>query len=247
MGLIARIVASFDAIKPVSTLTGLDGEFDQLTGAGGLLNGGSSSNRILTKYNHATEPVAEFDQLGAGNILLLKQSGATKLTITNAGLVTPASTSVNTGFNADQVDGIEGANIAKLDTHKTAWSAVWLIDDPSTFTLADDSILPVWLVPEGNIIAVTKIKVVYRGGSHTSGGSVTFAHVRRNAAGAGAASITAISLNNTNNAAVTTYSADFNVSLAAGDQVSLQIASRSGTITERKVSVALIGTQKFTT
>lgn len=256
--LLSRVVASFDAIKPVPNLTGLDGEFNQLEGASGVLNGGTTAFKLLVKSSDATDPPVEIDQIGAGPLAEWKQNGTLKASIANSGQVVSAvatgtapfsvaSTTVVTNLNADTVDGIEGANIAKLDTHKTAFSIGWFIDDPSTFTLADDSLLPAFIVPENNSMVVTGIKIMWAGGSRTAGASVTFQHVKRNAAGGGAASITSINLDNTNNTARTTYAAAFGQNLTAGDQVTLQISARSGSVTERKVSIALIGTQKFTT
>src|SRR5262245_21875455 len=85
MALISRFLASFQAGIPVQTLNPLDGEFNQLVGTNGILNGGSTSNRILTKYNHATEPVVECDQLGAGLIAQFKQNGVEKAKVANNG------------------------------------------------------------------------------------------------------------------------------------------------------------------
>src|SRR5262245_63790258 len=85
MPTLSRNVASFDAIKPVPDLNGLDGEFNQLVGTAGALNGGGSAKRILVKYNHATEPVLEVDQLGAGLIFQGKQNGVEKIRVENDG------------------------------------------------------------------------------------------------------------------------------------------------------------------
>lgn len=242
----ARTTASFDAIKPVSSLVLLDDELNDMKGAAGFLNGGTTAKKLLIKTSDGSDPPVDCDQIGAGLLARWKQNGSNKVTLSNAGLFTMVNTAVNTGFNADQVDGIEGANIAKLDTNVAAWSMTWSIDDPSTFTLSDDTLLPVWLVPAGTSIAITKIKVVYYSGSHTAGGSVTFAHTKRNSAGAGAAFVTGISLDNTNNTIRTTYSANFSVALSEGDQIACSISARSGTVSERKVSIVLCGTQKLT-
>jgi len=85
MALLARTTASFDAIKPVPDLVKLDNEFNQLVGSNGALNGGSTGNRVLTKYSHATEPVLELDQLGAGPIQIWKKSGTARTTLDNVG------------------------------------------------------------------------------------------------------------------------------------------------------------------
>lgn len=253
-----RTTASFDAIKPVTSLTLLDNEFNQYVGASGIFNGGTTATKLLIKSSDAADPPVEIDQTGAGPLAEWKQNGTLKASIANSGQIVSAvatgtapfsvaSTTKVTNLNADFVGDVPIGNLAQLSQHQTAWSVSWFIEDPSAFTVADDSLLPAWIVPAGNSIAVTKIKVVYTGGSHTSGGDVTFAHVKRNSAGAGSTSITSLHLDNTNNTARTTYSADFAVSLSEGDQITCQIAARSGTISERKVTISLIGKQKFTT
>jgi len=247
-----RTTASFDAIKPVSSLVLLDDELNDIKGATGFLNGGTTGKKLLVKTSDAADPPIECDQVGAGPIAEWKQNGTLKVSINNTGQVVSAvtagdsplivaSTTVVTNLNADKVDGLD------LEGNKTAWSVSWYIADPSTFPTGDDSDLPQWIVPAGNTIAVTKVKVVFRSGSHTSGGDITFAHIKRNSSGGSPSFITGIDLDNTNNTLGQVYSADFAASLTEGDQISVQISARSGTISERKVTISLHGTQKFTT
>ncbi len=248
----SRNTASFDAIKPVPSLVLLDDELNDIKGATGFLNGGTTGKKLLVKTSDAADPPIECDQVGAGPIAEWKQNGTLKVSINKTGQVvsavatgnsplTVASTTVVTNLNADKVDGFD------LAGDRVPWSISWYIDDPSTFPTGDDSDLPQWIVPAGNTIAVTKVKVVYRSGSHTAGGDITFAHIHRNSSGGAAAFITGIDLDNTNNTLGQVYSANFAASLAEGDQISVQISSRSGTISERKVTISLQGTQKFTT
>jgi len=247
-----RTTASFDAIKPVSSLVLLDNEFNQYVGASGILNGGTTGTKLLVKTSDATDPPVDQDQIGAGLLARWKQNGTLKASITKPGQITTAiatgtsplsvvSTTKVTNLNADQVDGFD------LTGNKAAWAMTWFFPDPSTPAIGDDTLQPVWLVPAGTSITTTRIKVVFFAGSHTSGGDVEFGHVKRNSAGAGATLITSLHLNNTNNLITNTYTADFAVSLTEGDQIACRIQSRSGTISERSVSVSLHGTQQFTT
>src|SRR5262245_59566743 len=183
-----RNTASFDAIKPVSSLVLLDDELNDMKGATGFLNGGSTGTKLLVKTSDASDPPVDQDQIGAGLLARWKQNETLKASITNAGQITTAiatgtsplsvvSTTKVTNLNADQVDGFD------LVGNKTAWSYSWFIDDPSTFTTADDSLLPLFIVPAGNTIQATKIKVTYFGGSHTAAASLDFRPVFTNAAG----------------------------------------------------------------
>src|SRR5262245_42492105 len=190
MGLISRFIASFDAIKPVPDLVKLDNEFNQLVGTNGILNGGSTSNRQLTKYNHATEPVLELDQLGAGLIAQFKQNGVEKARVENdgdlvsngittaAGVVTFGSIPV--GPASDPTTTNQLTRKAYVDARRAAWSISFGVADPSAPTVGQViSGMVSYLTPTGSNITITKINVKYEGGSHTSGGSVTFAVQRR--------------------------------------------------------------------
>lgn len=239
MALFARKTASFDAIKPVPDLIKLDDELNQIVGSVGVFNGNATGTRILTKYTHATEPVYEMDQLGAGAIALLKQNGVTKITFNNNGTVTFVNTAVNTGLNADQVDGIEGANIAQIGTSKVPFMLTFRIDDPSTFGLNDASLLPMVRVPNIQSGFITKIHIIRLSGSHTAGGSVTFkANINTANVGSG------VSFDNTNNAATTIYTEDFaDQAISDGVIVTAVISARAGTVSERSVSINIEGYQ----
>lgn len=252
----ARTTSSFDAIKPVSSLTLLDNEFNQYVGASGFLNGGSTATKLLVKTSDGTDPPITVDQIGAGAILIGKQNGSTKFTVENdgdllsngittaAGVVTFGSIPV--GPASDPTTANQLARKAYVDAKTTGWSVGWFIDDPSTFTTGDDTLLPVWIVPAGTTIASVKVKVTFYGGSHTAGGSLDFRPVFTAAAGGAGSELATILLDNTNNTARVTYSASCAASLAEGDKISMKLAGRSGTITERKVSIAVHGTQKLT-
>jgi len=250
MGLISRFIASFDAIKPVPDLVKLDNEFNQITGANGILNGGSTSNRQLTKYNHATEPVLELDQLGAGTIVLLKQNGVTKLTITNGGLLNPTSSSVNTGFNADQVDGIEGANIALLNTHRSYFSVTLGFEPDPTVTTTNTEDRQVWIAPDNIVeMKINRLWVHFNAGSHTAGGSLVYTVRKRNFTGGAQSDLGNVTLDNTNNTSRTVYYNDIaDFTLTAGDQITFyKNPATAGTNSERSVSIGMVGFQRLST
>lgn len=242
-------IFDFQANEPIPSSAPLDDEYDNIYH---IFDGTTTGTKLLTKTSDATDPVYEFDQVGAGPIVEFKQNGTLKASINNSGQIVSEvatgtapfdvdSTTKVTNLNADKVDGFD------LAGDRVAWTRDWFIQDPSTFTVGEGSALGVWIVPAGNSIAVTKIKVVYYSGSHTSGGDVQFVHIFKNSTGGSSAAITSLHLDNTNNTVLTTYSANFAANLTEGDQISLIINSRSGTITERNVSISLHGTQKFTT
>lgn len=137
---------------------------------------------------------------------------------------------------------------AYVDGKKTAFSFSWFIDDPSTFPVATQD-LPKFICPEGTSITLTKSKVVFSNGSHTSGGDVRFNFQQRTASSTWTSftNFGLIALNNTNNTQNVVYEVDFgDVVLSAGDTVLCFIDFRGGTITERDVTIALIGTQLLT-
>jgi len=234
-----RVLASFQATIPVPTLNDLDGEFNQLVGATGMLNGNTTGKKLLVKTSDATDPSIILDQTGAGKLFLLRQNGTDKVTVSNAGLITMANTGVNPGLNADQVDGIEGANIAQIGTSKVPFSMAFRIDDPSTFGLNDTSLLPVVRIPAIQSGFITKMYIIRLGGSHTGGGSVTFkTSITGSSVGSG------VSFSDANNAASTFYTEDFaDQAISDGSFVTVVISARSGTVSERSVSINVEGYQ----
>jgi hypothetical protein len=234
-----RTTASFDAIKPVSSLVLLDNEFNQYVGASGVFNGGTTATKLLVKTSDATDPPVDQDQIGAGLLARWKQNGTTKVSISNTGLFTMVNTAVNTGFNADQVDGIEGASIAQIGSSKAYFALTFRIDDPSTFGLNDTSLLPVVRIPPIQSGFITRIHIVRYSGSHTAAGSVTFkANINSSSIGSG------VAFNDTNNAAFTFYTEDFaDQAISDGSAVTVVISARSGTISERSVSISVEGYQ----
>ena len=241
--LLSRFVASFDAIKPVPNLTGLDGEFNQLEGASGVLNGGTTAFKLLIKTSDGSDPPVDADQIGAGPLARFKQNGTTKLTITNGGLLNPASSAVNTGFNADLLDGIEGAAFAQLATAKANFAVCFFEADPSSGTLSTED-RPAFVFPNGTGMKVTRVHGYYSAGSHTAGGSVTFTFSRR---GSVTGDIGTITLDNTNNTINTVYTNDIaDLNFSGFDTVTYRISARSGTVSERSVTLCVEGFQLLT-
>lgn len=245
----ARTTASFAAIAPVPNLTVLDNEFNQYVGASGIFNGGTTGTKLLIKSSDASDPPVEIDQVGAGPLAEWKQNGTLKASINNSGTIVSAistgtapitvtSTTKCTNLNADQVDGIEGANIAKLDTNVVPFVITFKIDDPSTHGVSDNVTLPFVRIPAITGGFLKKITIWYQSGSHTSGGSVTF---KPNISGVGFIG-SGVSLDNTNNTVFTVYADDFtDQAISEGNMLSVVISARSGTVTERNVSINVEG------
>jgi hypothetical protein len=239
--LLSRFVASFDAIKPVPNLTGLDGEFNQLEGASGCLNGNSTAFKLLIKSSDAADPPIECDQVGAGPLAEWKQNGSLKTSIANSGQIVSAvttgtaplsiaSTTVVTNLNADLLDGRELVGL------QVSFSVAFIIDDPSTATLNSRD-YGSFIVPAGGTYTFTKGKVMFRKGSHTAGGSLTF---KIDQSGVGDKST--LTLDNTNNTIGTVYEDNFGDFTAAENQIfTAYLSAKSGTITERGVAVVLEG------
>lgn len=236
-----RTTASFDAIKPVSSLVLLDNEFNQYVGAAGIFNGGTTATKILVKTSDGTDPPVECDQVGAGVLARWKQNGSSKVAIENSGQINialatgtaplaVASTTVCANLNADMVDGRHLTGIL------VSFSCSFGIFDPTTPTINQSEFGSI-IIPSGGTYTITKLKVVYKEGSHTAGGSVSFQVIR-----AGVGSIGTLTLDNTNNAANTVYTNDIgDISPSADEIFSVVVSARSGTVTERGVSVIIEG------
>ena len=236
-----RTTASFAAIAPVPNLTVLDNEFNQYVGASGIFNGGTTATKLLVKTSDATDPPVECDQVGAGVLARWKQNGSSKVAIENSGQINiavatgtsplaVASTTVVTNLNADTVDGRHLLGIL------VSFSASFSIFDPTTPTvnLAEFGSL---VIPAGGTLTISKLKVMYKEGSHTVGGSVSFQIIR-----AGVGSIGTLTLDNTNNTSNTIYTNDIgDISPSADEIFSPVVSARSGTVTERGISVIIEG------
>ena len=241
-----RTTASFDAIKPVPDLVKLDDEFNQLLGASGIINGGTTGKKLLVKTSDGADPTIDCDQVGAGPLARFKLSGTAKVTIGNDGLITCANTGVNPGLNADRVDSIEGANIAKLDTNVAAWAAHWFYPVPPGATESVES-TNVFVIPTGTAITVTKLRVIFRGGSHTAATVLTFSIEKRNSSGGGSLSVGTITIDDTAPAKDNVRTNDIgDVACSDGDYLNCRLTTRTGSPTETLITVIALGTQKLT-
>jgi hypothetical protein len=224
-----RTTASFAAIAPVPSLDPLDDEFDQYVGAAGIFNGGSTGTKLKTRASDASDPVYEFDQLGAGPIIVGKQNGSEIFSIEGDGTAP--------GLDADKVDGHDAADFPLIATAKVHFSISWFIEDPSAFGTGTTASLPVFVCPDGGQVTLTKSKVLFNSGSHTNGTGLEFVFNRF-----GVGNFGTLQLNDTNNTVNTLYTNDFvNIDLSANDVVGLLLNARTGSVTERSVTLILFG------
>ena len=134
------------------------------------------------------------------------------------------------------VAGADAANKTYVDGKKISFAAPAYIGDPSTATL-NSALFGATLIPEGGTYTITKCKLFYKTGSHTAGGSVSFQMLRT---GVGVTST--ITLDNTNNTINTVYEDNFGDFTASANEIFfVQVSARSGTITERDVTMVLEG------
>lgn len=253
-----RILSSFQANIPVSSLNDLDDEFNQLVGAAGILNGGTTGTKLLVKSSDASDPPIEIDQIGAGPLAEWKQNGTLKVSLANSGQIVSAvatgtaplsvaSTTKVDNLNADLLDGISSAGFA-LSTAKTAFSTTFFVPDPTLLPTDDpETGIPLFIVPDGQSITITKVKISWRVGSHTAGSSLQFTMFLRTAASSWASGSTFGSVSLSDGASTANFvheNSSVNQALAQGDTVECFLDSISGTVTERQISIAMIGTQQ---
>lgn len=110
----------------------------------------------------------------------------------------------------------------------------FFIVDPSA-TTTSAFVLPFWLPPSGLTAnkGLTRMTVIYGTGSHAAGGSVTFTLFVT-----GSSSGNSISLNDTNNTPLTIYTNDF-TDVTSFSSVTIQVTARSGTVSERNVTILI--------
>lgn len=252
MALIARL---FD-FQPGATIISadLDSEFNQLVN---FLNGSLTNKNALIKFS-GSDPVLALDQLSSGLIQSWRQSGSDKLKVNNSGQlesliltgVAPiivASTTVATNLNADLLDGLHASSFAQIGTNKTAFSLSWFYSVPPP-GISDETLQPAFICPEGSTITINKIKILFKGGSHTSGATLTFSIEKRSSTGGSGVSLGTITINNSGPAifnVLTNNIADFG--LSESDYIFPMLTVRSGTITESAITLTVEGKQTFTT
>jgi hypothetical protein len=125
-----------------------------------------------------------------------------------------------------------------VDDRRVSFTASFAIVDPATANLTLNDFGSI-VIPAGGTYTITKFKVLFREGSHTSGGSLTFQIIQ---VGVGAVSTSALKLDNTNSAVNTIYTDDVgDFTVAENTILSMGISARSGTITEKDVVVVIEG------
>ena len=247
-----RTTASFAAIAPVPNLTVLDNEFNQYVGASGIFNGGTTATKLLTKTSDASDPVYEFDQIGAGPIVEFKQNGTLKSYVNNAGqfvsdIATGTapfdvdSTTKVTNLNADLLDGLSSADFAQMASSVSAWSKTWFYPVLPGAVETTESVDRL-IVPVSTAFTVTSITSVWAAGSD-SGASNVFTIKRRNSAGTLQANVGTIDVNDAGQDALN--SGAVSVALTAGDQIYPLFTTRN-TASETIVSITIRGTQRLT-
>jgi len=168
-------------------------------------------------------------------IMNIGRSGFSDLLIALAtGVITFGQIPV--GPNADPTTGNQLGRKAYIDARKVSFSTSFTINDPSTCNLNSREFGSL-IIPAGGQHTITKCKVMFRQGFHTSGGSLTF---KVDQAFVGDKST--LLLNNTNNTPGAVYTddiGDFNVN--ENDIFNCYLSAKSGTITERDVSVIIEG------
>lgn len=172
---------------------------------------------------------------GSGHMVIGEDGVSNAITIDHTtGIVTFEEVPIGPAANPTTANQL--ARKEYVDTRSVSFAAPFTIIDPSTAPLSD-LVFGTIIIPGGGQYTITKAKVAYMGGSHTSGGSVTFI-VQQQGVGTRATLV----LNDTNNAINTVYTddiADFNVSENA--ILGVLISARSGTVTERNVNVTIEG------
>jgi hypothetical protein len=233
----------------------VDADFNNLVNA---LNGTTTNTGVLIRSNDTNFATLRCDTLSTNNAFEAAVSGILKVSVNNSGQIISAvaggtapisvtSTTVCPNLNADLIDGIDGSNLAKLDTHKAAWSFGWFYPTPPAAVEGTQSVHD-FSVPAGNSITAAELRIIRTGGSHTGATVLTFTIFRRDSTGGILADLGTISLNDTNASSGVTYTNNItDVPLNSGDRLSVILTTRTGSPTESQITVIVCGTQKFTT
>lgn len=246
---------NYAASTPINTVTPVDDDQNQLVGANGVFVGGSTDKKLFTKSSDAVDPPYDMDQLGAGPLARWKQNGILKASILNSGQFksevatgTPpldvASTTEVPNLNAGRVGGILPANIAKLDTHKTAFSTGWLY---ANIPGAVESVETVqrFIVPAGTEIQIIDITAVWADGADSAASNI-FTIKRRNSTGTLQTDVGTIDINTPAQNALHVVTLGSPLTLTAGDQLYTLLTTRN-TGSEKLVNISIRGKQKVTT
>lgn len=231
-------IFGFLAGQPIPSAAVLDDEYNNIYH---IFDGTTTGTKLLVKSSDASDPPLEIDQVSSGPLAEWKQNGSLLASIANSGQIVSAvttgtaplsiaSTTAVTNLNADLLDGRHLAGLL------VSFSVAFVIPDPSTASLNSRE-FGSFIVPAGGTYTFTKGKVMFRTGSHTSGGSLTFKIDQ-----VGIGDRATLTLDNTNNTIATVYEDNFGDFTATENNIfNALITARSGTITERDVTVVLEG------
>lgn len=222
-----------------------------------VFSGNNIFTGLLSIINAAPEIVFT-DNNDSATIRLALDFGVDAFNIINNNLVSiPLSLKVSTDvFTFAQIPVLPGSNPSTgnqatrktyVDTRFTYWSATFGYVNPPGATESVESV-PRFVVAAGmaHSFVFNAISVVFAGGSHTSGGTLTWTIKRRDASGTLQSDLGTITIDNSGPAIqVVSATAPGNVSLSAGDQIYPLLTTRSGTITEEMVSIVISGFQQL--
>ena len=214
-----------------------------------------TTNVNITKGTAPQLRLAQTSGTAKNFIVVINGSGELVLGedgVTNA--ITVAHTSGVTTFSAIPVGPASNPTTANqlarkqyVDDSTVAFSVTIVTDeDPNTAPGFTEQGRFSWFVPDGNAMTITKLKIKFQNGSHTSGGSLDYQIRVRDASGGVITDLgPTATLNNTNNVASAVYTVSVGpFTLTAGHSVTVYRNTLSGTVSERSVSVGFIGTQK---
>jgi hypothetical protein len=216
---------------------------------GGTISGDltiSSANPKLT-FADTTSGDDDYEMSADGDNFTFKISGGSNvLTVAGATQVL-TFVQIPVGPSSNPTTDDQLSRKAYVDSKTTAWSSGFYYFNPPSATETTETV-PRFICPTGTTIKITKLRVVFGGGSHTSGATLTWTIKRRNSSGTLQSDVGTVTLDNTNGTANTVYTNDIgDVTLSDGDQIYSLLTTRSGTITEQLISIFLIGTQTVIT
>jgi|SRR5882672_256382 len=205
-------MATFQKLGDYSGGTTVDGTelTNEFNNIYNAFNGTSTDKEIHHKFS-GTNPSLILNQQGSGLILDARKSGVTLLSITNSGKITSPSIIVR--------------------------ELTFYIVLPSALTSGE--VLKLYGLPLGSI-NITNLKISYNGGSHTSGGVLTY-RITKNNVQVG----TALSLDNTNNTIRTLYTQIQAISVTVNDIIGIARTALTGSVTETNITVTIQFEQKL--
>jgi hypothetical protein len=130
----------------------------------------------------------------------------------------------------------DAANKLYVDGRKYSFSVGFSIVDPSTATL-NSRLFGSLVIPSDGVTVITRLKIMFREGSHTAGSSVTINFDR-----SGVGDIGTLQFSDTNNTAGAVYTNDIgDITPSANEVFSVYISARSGTNSERNAMAIIEG------